>query len=325
MNKLLLFVFLSAGTAFGQSFAPAPGEPGTTAIPMDSTCFVAWADGGTVVRGYIDINDTTAVYLGSNRATYGQIEYALGAAQGNVNDVLSLGDSGIVTLTFPQLIVDGPGFDFAVFENGFMDHYMELGHVEVSSDGVHFFRFPSTSEIPVEEQLGNGSLSDCGYVNNLAGKYRVGFGTPFDLADIADDPDLNKNAVTHVRIIDAIGAIVETGTADQYGTRINDPYPTAFASGGFDVDAVGIINGTVGLSEVAFDGKVYPNPTAGMLTISLQEQAEVSLFGTDGKLVWSAQTMETTIDLKEMDLEKGAYQLQVRYMNEKSSVKIIVL
>src|ERR1044071_607874 len=107
MNKLLFGCLLFGGTAFGQSFAPAPGEPGTTAIPMDSSCFVAWANGGTIVRGFIDINDTTETYNGSNRATLGLIEYAFGPAQGNVNDVVSLGDSGIVTLTFPQFIIDG--------------------------------------------------------------------------------------------------------------------------------------------------------------------------------------------------------------------------
>jgi hypothetical protein len=326
MNKLLYFSLLFTGTAFGQSFAPAPGEPGTTAIPKDSACFVAWANGGTVVRGYIDIQDTTAVYSGSNRATFGQIEYAFGPAQGNVNDIVSLGDSGIVTLTFPQFILDGPGFDFAIFENGFMDHYMELAHVEVSSDGVHFFRFPSTSEIPLDDQLGNGSLSDCGYVNNLAGKYRAGYGTPFDLADVPDDPNLNKGAITHVRLIDAIGAIAGTGTTDQYGTRINDPYPTAFASGGFDLDAVGIINGTVGLNEMAFDGKVYPNPTSGVVYIALANLSDVALVDITGKVVWSEkQVQEAIVDLKGMGIAAGAYRLIVTGGSGVSGVKVVVL
>lgn len=326
MNKLLTISLLFSGTAFGQSFAPAPGEPGTTAIPKDSACFVAWANGGTIVRGYIDIQDTTAVYSGSNRATFGQIENAFGPAQGSVNNVVSLGDSGVITLTFPQFIIDGPGFDFAVFENGFMDHYMELAHVEVSSNGTDFFRFPSTSEIPLEEQLGNGSFSDCGYVDNLAGKYRLGYGTPFDLAAIADDANLNKNAVTHVRLIDAIGAISGTGTADQYGTRINDPYPTPFASSGFDLDAVGIIHGTAGLSEVAFEGKVYPNPVQDVVYISLESVADLALFGMDGKLVWSAgQVKEIAVDLKEIGVRPGTYRLQAKHPNGVSGARIVLL
>ena len=65
---------------------------------------------------------------------------------------VSLGDGGTVVLTFPQPIGDVPGPDFAVFENGFKafdnSFFLELAHVEVSSDGVNFYRFPSSSLTP---------------------------------------------------------------------------------------------------------------------------------------------------------------------------------
>lgn len=315
MNNLFALIaacFIVCGSS-AQSFAPAPGQPGSTAIPKDSSCFVSWANGGTLYRGYIDINDTTATHNGSNRATFGELEYAFGPAEGNITNVVSLGDSGYVTLSFPLLITDGPGFDFAIFENGFMDHYMELGHVEVSSDGIHFFRFPSISEIPADNQLSNASTSNCGFVDNLAGKYRAGFGTPFDLADLPDDPMLVKSAIIAVRIVDAIGAISGTGTADQNGTIINDPYPTPYSSGGFDLDAVGIINGTLGTSDHLTETiSIWPNPAKDMLQINVLERSTVHILSTDGKLL-SMQEIDQKglIDLRTAGISTGLYQVLI--------------
>lgn len=326
MNKLVFLLFLLTGTvSIAQTFPPEPGAAGSTAIHRDSSCFVAWADGGSIYRGYIDINDTTATYSGSNRATFGELSYAFGPSQGTTTNVVSLGDSGYVTLTFPQYIIDGPGWDFAVFENGFDDHYMELGHVEISSDGVHFFRFPSTSEIPLDGQLSNSSYSNCGYVDNLAGKYKVGYGTPFDISQVADDALLNKNAITHIRIVDVIGAITGIGTTDQYGTVINDPYPTAFPSGGFDLDAIGIINGTLGIEELHLNAQLYPNPTSGKLTIQLMQQCDAQLFGIDGKLIWQAEAIDhAELDLKAMGLEPGTYQVVIRSGNGMACERVVV-
>ena len=65
----------------------------------------------------------------------------VGAAQGDVVDVVSLGDGGEAVLYFNPPIKNGSGADFAIFENGFQDHYMEFGFVEVSSNGLDFFDF----------------------------------------------------------------------------------------------------------------------------------------------------------------------------------------
>ena len=46
-----------------------------------------------------------------------------------------------------------------------------------------------------------------------------------------------------IKIIDVVGSINESfATYDINGKPINDPYPTAFATGGFDLDAIGVIN-----------------------------------------------------------------------------------
>jgi hypothetical protein len=58
---------------------------------------------------------------------------------------------GRITLSFGQPITNGPGPDFAVFENGFISAggagvygqiFAELGYVEVSTNGSCFARFP---------------------------------------------------------------------------------------------------------------------------------------------------------------------------------------
>ena len=181
---------------FAQSYAPEPGQLGTTAIHKDSALIVSWATTVEVNRGYLDIENKS-----SGLVNFGTSEEAIGKAQGNSVDVVSLGDSGVAILTFDRPITNGPGPDFAVFENGFSDHFMELAFVEVSSDGVLYERFPSVSEIPNDIQLGPFELSNCAYIHNLAGKYRQGYGTPFDLDDLLNT-GLDLNRITHVKIID---------------------------------------------------------------------------------------------------------------------------
>ena len=321
MNKFLLALALLPAISNAQSFHPAPGNAGTNAIKKDSSCFVGWASGGTVIRGFVDIADTTITAGGSNRASFGNINNALGPATGSLTDILSLGDSGVATLSFNQFITDGPGYDFAVFENGFTDNYIEMAHVEVSSDGIHFFRFPSTTEVSLTPQSGNGTYTDCRMLNNLAGKYRVGYGTPFDLSDLPNDPDLNKSAVKFVRIIDAIGAVSGHTTTDQFGTVINDPYPTPFESGGFDLEAVGIINATLGLDDLELlDISVFPNPAADQLQVTLKGEANLSLYSHDGRLlVTKIHTDSTSI----AEFASGVYQLLVTQNGKHQNLKVL--
>jgi hypothetical protein len=57
---------------------------------------------------------------------------------------------------------------------------------------------------------------------------------------------LDIGSVTHVRIVDVVGSISPLfGTRDASGRLINDPFATPFASGGFDLDGVGVINQVV--------------------------------------------------------------------------------
>ena len=161
-------------------FAPAANQVGTTAISNDSSSFVAWATGCVIQHGYMDIAVKDSGY-----ASVGTESSAIGMA--GQNGVVSLGDSGVATLTFQNPIYNGQGFDFAVFENGFYTQsplaFLEFAFVEVSSDGNNFFRFPVTSNIQDTTQVPMTGV-DCSLVNNLAGKYVFGYGTPFDLEEL---------------------------------------------------------------------------------------------------------------------------------------------
>jgi hypothetical protein len=181
---------------------------------------------------------------GLGLATAGTAADALGIAQGNTSGVVSLGDGGQITLTFTGGIRNGPGADFAVFENGFSDSFLELAFVEVSSNGSDFFRFPAISLTQTSTQVGGFGSLDATNLYNLAGKYRAGFGTPFDLAELAGfSPLLDVGAVTHVRIVDVVGSINPLyASYDSLGNLVNDPWSTPFASSGFDLDAVGVLH-----------------------------------------------------------------------------------
>ena len=224
-------------------YDPASGA-GTLGIPANSPLFQAWATAAPdLTRGPQNIT-----VAGSPLASFGTAANVLGPATGVSTAVVSLGDGGSITLTFGGTIFNGPGADFAVFENGFLSGggiFAELGHVEVSSNGTDFVRFPSVSLTPTTTQVGGFGVIDATNINNLAGKHIAGLGTPFNLDDLAGNPLLDVNAVTHVRVVDVVGSINPLfGTQDSLGNFINDPFTTPFASGGFDLDGVGVIHFT---------------------------------------------------------------------------------
>ncbi|MGI9445403.1 MAG: DUF4465 domain-containing protein [Rubripirellula sp.] len=207
-------------------YAPAAGQLGSTAIAHDDPAIIGWA------TGYENYQPGSDVDL-----AFQVPENAIGQAEGTISDAVTLGRSGQITLSFSTPIRNGFGSDFAVFENSFSDTFLELAYVEVSSDGSNFFRFENDSLTP--SPVAAFGEVDPTNVHNLAGKYRRGQGTPFDLDDLRGiSPLLNTAAVTHVRVVDVVG----DGTAlDTSGDVIYDPSPT-LGSAGFDLDGVGVLN-----------------------------------------------------------------------------------
>lgn len=314
-----------AFSAFSQSYAPPASQVGTTAIHKDSSVFVGWATGVEVKRGYLNAADTNFAVNGNNKASFGLPAEALHKAEGNSMNVVSLGDGGMATLTFEKPIMNGAGPDFAVFENGFTEDFLELAFVEVSSDGIHFFRFPSHSENQFATQIGSYGTMNCRYIHNLAGSYIQGYGTPFDLSDLPVDALLDDNAITHVRIVDVVGSVNPLfGSKDSHGNMVNDPYPTAFASGGFDLDGVGVIyQGTLSVNVNEIQANVYPNPTNGMLTVKLNGQYNIRMLDITGKVVMTADNVqETIIDME--SFQKGVFFLEIANGKELTVKKVIL-
>lgn len=237
-------------------FCGAVGTEGCDAIDGHSSSIVAWATGVSVVRGLDDI----AVPDGP-RVIYGSESDAVGPVDFTTTTAVSLGDGGSATVTFAHPIRNGEGPDFAVFENSFDDYFLELGFVEVSTDGERFVRFPATSLTQTDSQV--VSHVDPTFINNLAGKYRVGYGTPFDLEELRDSTGINIDSIVYVRIVDVVGSInPQYATYDAYGHIVNDPYPTSdptgnWRSGGFDLTGVAVMyENTNGSSDVAVDATI---------------------------------------------------------------------
>lgn len=296
-----------------QSYAPAQGFEGTTAISNDSSIFIDWAKDAEITRGFSDIAFPENGYV-----DFGIKENATGKADGNPN-VVSLGDGGFAILTFNSPIVNGKGFDFAVFENGFFENdtsefaFLELAFVEVSTDGIDYIRFPAVSELQNETQIGSFENINARYIHNFAGKYTMFYGTPFDLEDIAESvagTSVNLNEINYIKIIDVIGATNnEYANYDSKGNIINDPYPTAFASGGFDLDAVGVINNK---ANERFEGEIEisPNPVSDFLFFksNISEINKVEIYSVSGKLIFSANK---TGNIDVGKLKKGVYILKI--------------
>lgn len=144
-----------------------------------------------------------------------------GGDQGSL-DVLSLGREGHIVLEFLDYgLVDGPGPDLLVFENPFVG-WPETGRVAVSDDGTTW------SAWPCDADDAEGGFPGCAGVANVwahpgepidATDPQVAGGEAFDLAD------LGLPRARFVRITDS--------GANSYGGQ----------TGGFDLDAVAVVNG----------------------------------------------------------------------------------
>lgn len=287
----------------------------TEAISKESSLFKSWGTTCTVTRGYLDIANPGLGY-----ASVGIDEN--GTLKAGVNGVVSLGDNGVAIIEFSKPIKNDAGPDFAVFENAFnigTNQFLELAFVEVSSDGINYVRFPSISKTNSKTQLDNNAQMDASLIYNLAGKYVANYGTPFDLEQLKNNSQLDVNNITHVKIIDVIGIVGSPlSSKDSLDNPINDPYATAFASSGFDLDAVGVINQndmttSTSASNVAVI-QIYPNPSANQFNISLLDASfagqQLYVYDVNGVLIESQIITDKTL-LDASAWENGIYYIRV--------------
>jgi len=194
-------------------------------------------------------------------------------------------------LTDPNYAIrDGHGYDFVVFENGHINNYSptggpvagimftELAYIEVSSDGTHFARFPLVSLTEEPEGSYPYLTLEISNLHGLAGKhpnaYGVCTGTPFDLGMLADDSNVvsglvDLNNIHYVRIVDIPGngnfedearELIDPNTFPDWNTYLNNhPIYDAWltwGSGGFDLEAVGVLREQEYEADINLDGIV---------------------------------------------------------------------
>jgi len=304
-------------------YAPDAPNAGSTAVAKDSPLFVAWATGITVERGFVNKSNPDLVVSGSNKASYGVPENAIGFPDGNL---VSLGDEGNAILTFAAPIYDGDGFDLAVFENG-AGTFLELAFVEASSDGVNFFRFPTHSLTSTLTQTSGFGATLSVNLHNFAGKYSGTNGVPFDISELPDNALLDKNNITHIKVIDVVGSVNPLyATYDSHGNAVNDPFPTPFNSCGFDLQAVGVIH-QLGLG-IANPGdkqlvSLYPNPAKGRVYINAAVDAEVKIIDASGRTV--INTVKNTTDgIDVSSLSSGVYFTVINSDKGSSTLRLLI-
>lgn len=218
---------------------------------------------------------------------------------------IDAGDSpGQITVLFAETIRDQNGYDFVVFENGFRAvgnlYYCEFAHVEVSSNGTDFARFPSADLTGVLDVNQYKSYLDITQVYNLAGKHPNNgdefTGTPFDLSEITDEPNVitglvDLNSISYVRIVDVPGSgdfyddahkLIDPCTWPDWGYfdanhPIYDAWVT-YGSGGFDLEAIGVLQPQEYGGDINLDGIVdYED-------LEIFAQCWLSHFGQDNYL-----------------------------------------
>lgn len=269
---------------------------------------------------------------------------ALGPPTGDKAHVVSLGDieyitaetePGKITIDFSDpndIISNKSGYDFVVFENGFVvndtnpsigaiagEMFAELAYVEVATDpNDGFARFPSVSLTPnLTGTYGTLEVSD---VYNLAGKHSNGVsdctGTPFDLSDLSDDPlvlsgQVDLNNIKYIRIVDIPGGgyyfdeansagYLDPNTAPEYSVYVGDhPIYDAWVttgSGGFDLEALGVLNEQEFSADINLDGLV------DMLDFVLFASAWQANFGEANWIHRCnlAESNDTVIDISDM-------------------------
>lgn len=229
-------VLLAAGGC-GEGVAPEEPTPdaGTGGQETPLNPCLAAPDAGA--RGPDPFADRVVAFTPGPGAGFGQDrcpDVVLGSPEGNGSGmgslhVLSLGERGSITLELTDtVVVDGPGADFIVFENPFQrtgaELFAETGVVAVSADGQAW------SELPCASADAAGGYPGCAGVKPVLASSTNGVsatdpavagGDAFDLATFPGAPA----KVRFVRITDS-GA---NGAASP--------------SGGFDLDALAVVNG----------------------------------------------------------------------------------
>lgn len=321
ISALAFLIYHSILNTSYSQYAPQYPHPGHVGISKTDSRIIGWADLCSITRGPKDIYD-----LSLGLAEAGTESNATGPADGFT---ISLGDGGVAVIEFLVPIINGEGPDFAVFENGFSKPtdnklaFLELAHVEVSNDGINYYRFPSHFNLYSDTQHTNDTYLDASIMHNLAGKYVKDQGTPFDLEDLAHIDELDLNNIKFVKIIDVIGIFNDDtySNYDSEGNVINDPYPTPFPTGGFDLDAIAALHQagkTSNEPQLLPIFTIKPNPATNELSIHnnlLLHSEDVTIYNSIGQNINEKVSINYSNNICNIDisqLSKGVYFIKIK-------------
>lgn len=242
------------------------------------------------------------------------------------HEVVTLGMGGEIILEFTDnIIIDGVGKDFTVFENAFKvmgieKVFVEPAEIAVSKDGNVFYSFSYN----YETLLGCAGVTPTRGYNDPLNPDSSG-GDSFDLSELGID------SVRFVKIND-ISSVLKADPEHMYF----DP-----TINGFDLDAVVAVNSIPLVTSIREidntdrtydDVSIYPNPVSrsshSVVRITFRQTGytSISLYNVLGELLFRKNTdgqMVTSISTS--DLSPGMYLMVFDGIQFKTTMKMMMI
>ncbi|MFA7326844.1 MAG: T9SS type A sorting domain-containing protein [Candidatus Kapaibacterium sp.] len=228
-------------------------------------------------------------------------------AEASESEVLSLGFGGeIIVGNSDNLIIDGEGADFTIFENVFKNPingrlFKEPAIVSVSKDGVNYTEFLYDFESLVGCAGTHPTYGNADYCDS-----EVSGGDSFDLADLGLD------SIRYIKIKDI---------TDQVKANENHKY-FDYSLSGFDLDALVIHHYTVeAISSVSADiSKLYTLNNSSISSYNASNT--IQIYNINGILVAEYSGIGV---FQYRDLQSGVYIMKISNSNGTAVEKIINL
>jgi hypothetical protein len=230
--------------------------------------------------------------------------------------VCSLGFGGEIIIGFSgKTLKNGPGADFIVFENAFINKFtgktfVEPGIISVSADGINFTEFPYDMT----------TLAGCAGTHPTKKDHSV-WDTTYCGGNAYDLSDLGLDRIKYIKIKDTTHYLLEHKDNPYY-----DPTVT-----GFDLDAVVGIYPIDDQHTVSVDDSksfqvfnIRQSDDALTILTDKADNYKVELFGMNGDCVMSINFMDR-IDLRTSELPTGVYYYFISSNNYRLSGKFSVI